>query len=145
MSANNDVIQGIETAWNAGSLSSAVPGGLHPLPIPRPRPTSPYATIQVRKDGRENLLTSNGSYIDYRRVKITLYGVGQTALGGVVSSVLAAIWKTAAGWIPLTIPNADWLRTEYVSDDIEIEKPVQGEDVRSTPMEFIVWSQRNQG
>jgi hypothetical protein len=149
MSANNDVAQAIQATWSAANLSAAngpVPGGLIQLPIPRGAvQVKPYATLEVKKDGKPNQFQSDGQYWDYRRVKIVLYGIGQTAIGGVVSQVLAALWKTAAAWIPLVIPNASWLRTEYVSDDINLEEPVAGDDIRSAPLEFIVWSQRKTG
>jgi hypothetical protein len=145
MSATNDVTQAIEAAWTAGNLASSVPGGLHAVPLATKRPLSPYATLEVTKDARANLWTTGAAYIDYRRVKVILYGVGQTALGTVVSKVLLAIWKNGANYIALAIPNATWMRTEYLSDDIKLEEPVAGDDVRSGPMEFCIWSQRTAG
>lgn len=144
MSSNADVSVAILAAWNGADLNTAVPGGLHTIPLTS-RPTKPYATLEVSKDPKPNQFQSDGQYWDFRRVKIVLYGVGHAALGAIVSQVLAGLWKNGNQWITLSIPNAvGWLRTEYLSDEIKIEDPVQGEDVRSGPMEFLVWSQRNQ-
>lgn len=113
-------------------------------PRARPEQLVPYAILTVKTDRKPDF-QSDGQYWDYRRVRIVLYGVGYAALGAIVSQILAGIWKSTTAWIALNIPNASWLRTEYLSDDVTLEEPVQGQDVRSTPMEFIVWSQRSQG
>lgn len=163
MSANSDVEQAILTAWQTAGLNGAqspdsvaggpgtgpVTGGIARLPRPRDnpgptkRPPMPYATLEVKKDPKPNEFSSNGTCIDYRRVTITIYGVGEAAVGAVVESVLEGLYLTTArSWISLTIPNAAWMRTEYVSSDTDISQPVAGQDVRMFPMEFTVWSHR---
>jgi hypothetical protein len=161
MSASTDVEQALLAAWKTAGLNGAsapagspgggpgtgpITGGIYTDRNPRPRPAVPYATLTVRKDGRTNEWQSDGQYIDYRRAKVVIYGVGKTALGGIVSQVLAGLWKKADGtWIPLVIPNAvGWLRTELVSDDIDLDGIVAGDDVRSAPLELVIWSQRKQ-
>lgn len=145
MSANNDVGQAILAAWNGANLDTVVAGGIKADKRPSPRPTEPYATLEVRKDARPNEYSSNGSFIDYRRVKITLYGIGKTAIGAVVSQIRQAIEGTQGNLKKLNVANATWMRTEPIGDDLNLSQAVQGEDVRECPLEWIVWTHRNNG
>lgn len=143
-----ETVAAIKTKWEAtAALVAAVPGGLLEPPVPegdnveQRRPRMPYATVTSEPDGG---LLSSGGEIDYRRVKIAVYGNTKAEVNAAGAIVDATFSEQE-----LDIENADWMRTEPPQQmrggKLERgEKINEGETWRAT-FEYRVWTSRPQG
>lgn len=143
-----ETVAAIKAKWDATPpLVTAFPGGLLEPPIPegdnveQRRPKMPFATVTSEPDG--NVL-SHGGEIDYRRVKIAVYGTTKAAVKTAGALVDATFSEQS-----LDIENADWMRTEPPQQmrggKLERgEKENGGETWRAT-FEYRVWTSRPKG
>lgn len=145
MSASTDVRKAWFARWNASTeIAGAVPGGLV-ADRQTARPSGPYATFKVEL-ARGPDYVSGGEYWDYRRVTVSLYGVGLESVGATVT-LLRSIFDSPA---PLSFDGAPnvvaHLRTEFVSDSESLEdQPRQGDDIRTGEIVWNVWTHRRGG
>lgn len=143
-----ETLAAVKVKWDATqALALAMPGGLLEPPVPegdnveQRRPDMPYATATCEPDGKPNDLSAGGWEIDYRRVKIAVYGTTKATVKAAGLLIDAAFSE-----LSLTIDNADWMRTEPVpgmrGGKLERgEKNNEGETWRAT-FEYRVWTSR---
>lgn len=141
-----ETLVGVKTKWDAAGLGELVTGGLLEVNfverdnVEERRPPMPYATVACGPDGKPNEI-SHAAEIDYRRVRITLYG---TVKADVASTGL--LIDAAFSEQEMSIANADWMRTEPVPGQrggkLERgEKVNEGETWRAI-FEWRVWTSR---
>lgn len=144
MSADVDVSEAILAKWeeNHSTLTDLVPGGLHADTLPSPQPASPYAQLRIKQGPKPNEYQSNGEYIDYRDVRITIYGVGKEELGTIISAVRDVFDRK-----PLTVPNVvAHMYTQPLPDELlPTGKFRDGQEIYKATCRWSVWTHRSQG
>lgn len=153
MSADTDVAAAWVSRWkSSAALDVAVPGGITSDRLTEGRPLAslperltPYAELQVTK-GKDPEYVSSGDFIDYRKVTVTIFGVGKESLGGVVSAARHVFDSPA----PLDFSHAPavtgHMRTQPLGDtEAPDENRKQGEDLRKAVLEWVVWTHRSAG
>jgi hypothetical protein len=122
------------------AVMAAVIGGFQEPPLPEPRPQAPYGSLVV-SNGQKNLISSGGREIDYRLVKVTIYGHDKAAVAAAGSLVNECLAEQ-----PLTIENADWMRTEPAPslEGGQIERADRTQDgvAWRARLEYVVWTSR---
>lgn len=129
-------------AWNAVTqLASAVPGGLLKDRLATPT-ARPYARMSVKQGPEKNKYSSGYRYIDYREVKIDIYGIGDVAIGQIVPAVQKVLDDPLT---PLQFfnPLCSFMRCEPLDVTFAQEGEIKsGEDYRAARMRWCVWTDR---
>ena len=122
-------------------IKTILPGGCCEPPIPEPRPEAPYASLASSKDSRPNLLSSGDCEIDYRRVKVTVFGNDKAQVARAGLAIDATLAEKE-----LAIENADHMRTEPAPElrggTIERADPTQDGVAWKARLEYVVWTSR---
>jgi hypothetical protein len=122
-------------------IKTLLPGGLLEPPIVTKIEQQPHASLVVMKDQRGNLLSSGNNEIDYRRVKVTVFGTDKAAVARAGAAIDAALSEQE-----LTIENADWMRTEPVPElrGGVLERAAKTQDGVhwQARLEYRVWTSR---
>ncbi len=130
--AKVDAIVGIKTL---------LPGGLQEPPIMEKPAEQPYGSLASSKDSRANLLSAGGKEIDYRRVKVMIYGNDKVKVGMAGLAIDSALSEQE-----LSIENADWMRTEpdpsLRGGVIERADQTQDGVTWRARLEYVVWTSR---
>jgi len=141
-----ETLVAVKAKWDAAGLSEVVIGGLLEVDfverdnVEERRPKLPYATVACGPDGKPNEISFGGE-IDYRRVRIVLYGDAKATVASAGLLIDAAFSEQS-----LDIANADWMRTEPVPGQrggkLERgDKVNEGETWRAI-FEYRVWTSR---
>jgi hypothetical protein len=125
--------------WNADTaLVSLVPGGLHKDKLVAPA-AIPYAEIQS-KSQKQPLFCGGGRIIDYREITLTVWGIGDVNVGGIVPVVIALLRQPLC----FTNPRAKWLRNEELDVTCtESDETKSGQEYRAAVFRFSVWTDRD--
>jgi hypothetical protein len=141
---DNETQAAVFSKWNeAPTITEVVVGGLHESPVNvdgNERPQEPYATLEVKPDGRSNQVSAGGGEIDFRRARITIYGAVQATVATAMKLVNAAFDEK-----PLTIENAEWMRTEAIPEShgrLEKADKANAQSLWKGTLEYRVWSSR---
>lgn len=136
-----DVAKAIKAKWDASATITAnIPGGLHEGPLDAPQDNRPYASLEVKQGPRPNEYGSEGDWLDYEEVTITVYGIGFREVGNAVGAAKGQLEVSGGA---LTIPNAVFLRLEVLAgwSNVKDDKKA-GQDYRKAIMRYCVWSYR---
>jgi hypothetical protein len=136
---DSDTIQGFITKWNATtSLTTPISGGIYSGRA-HSDPVMPYAKIKSQK-AKEMEPDSCGSYIDYRKVTIEVYQVGEVTTGDLLKTIMETFNSTS---LTLTIPNSSFRQCWLIEDTLEQDpKTKDGDDVWIGRAIFEVMSTR---
>lgn len=144
---DQEAAQAILAAWNASAtLASLIPGGLHKDRLVAPSAV-PYARLSVKQGDKRNVFCGGNRYIDYREVKIELYGVGDIAIGTIVPAVQTVL-DDPPGGLTFTDKRVNFMRCEpldvtctEVADNEQIKS---GQEYRAATFRWCVWTDRLQ-
>jgi hypothetical protein len=146
--ADADVLRGMEARWNASTLAVKVPGfwaGRVPAQdASGTRRKMPYATARSEKAKDPQYFTYVGdgtdTYIDFRRVTLEIYSVGESDTGALIEQAKAVFDRKV-----FPIPNIVYLVSclsmgePHLTQDPTAKK---GEDVWIGCCEFEVTTSR---
>lgn len=134
-----DVAKAVIDFWNAtAAITTAVPNGLHEGPLESPADERPYATLNVKQGPKQNDYGSQGDWLDYEEVTITVYGIGLKTVGDAVGVVKAQL-ETGT----LTIANATFMRLECLPGwTNEPDAKKSGQNYRKATLRYCVWNYR---
>ena len=141
-----ETLVAVKAKWDAAGLPEVVTGGLLEVDFverdntEERRPRFMYATVACGPDGKPNEI-SHGGEIDYRRVRLVLYGDVKATVASTGLLIDAAFSEQS-----LDVANADWMRTEPVPGQrggkVErADKANEGEVWRAI-FEWRVWTSR---
>jgi hypothetical protein len=126
-------------AWAAiAGISTLVPGGLHEGPLTQP-PALPYASYTIKQGPRPPEFSTNGDWINYSEIGITVWGVGATAvatvMGGIASGLASSTFNPA---------NADVMRFERLAGDTNEAEDIErkGDQIRKCTLHYCLWTHR---
>jgi hypothetical protein len=141
---DNETQAAVLAKWNATTaIGEVVVGGLHEAPVnvnDNGRPQEPYGTFEVKPDGRTNQVSAGGAFIDFRRVRLTVYGSVQATVATAMKLVNAAFDEKS-----LTIENAEWMRTEAIPENhgrLEKADKANAQSLWKGTLEYRVWTSR---
>lgn len=124
-------------------ITDLIVGGLKEEPINidgNLRPQYLYAGFDVLPDGKTNQVSAGGGEIDFRRLKLSIYGVVQETVANAMRAVNAAFDEQS-----LDIENAEWMRTESIPENhgrLEKADKANADSFWKGILEFRVWSSR---
>ena len=150
MSADHDAATAFQKRWNDAQLPETVKGGLVRDQAARDRGTSPddrpYAVFSVEQGPHPNEYSTGGEWIDYRKIALKIFGVGEDSVSQALSTVRQGIedrsffpWPLAGG----TFMRLEPLPGEKISVDPAGSR--EGEDYRVAEMAWCLWSERTKG
>lgn len=149
MSADTDVSRAWLARWNGASpealaVQDLVKGGVAAGRLPAPG-ASPYAELSTETHKPPQFVTG-GAHVDYRKVTVTLFGVGREAVGRVVSALRALFDSPAALDFGFSAAVVAHLRTEPLGEtDAVDDRQKSGDDVRKVTVPWVVWTHRSRG
>jgi len=124
-------------------ITDLVVGGLREEPINidgNLRPQDLYAGFDVLPDGRTNQVSAGGGFIDFRRLKLMIYGKVQDDVANAMLAVDIAFDEQS-----LVIENAEWMRTEAIPENhgrIEKADKANADSFWKGTLEYRIWSSR---
>jgi hypothetical protein len=140
---DQETAQAISVAWAAASMTSLVPGGLHKDRLVAPTAT-PYARLSVKQGDKKNVFCSGHRYIDYREVKIEIWGIGDIATGTIVPAVQAFLDDPNAPLV-FSNPSVHFMRCEPLDVTCtEVDEIKAGQEYRAAVFRWCVWTDRLQ-
>jgi hypothetical protein len=137
---DQETAEAMVSLWLATpALVGLVHGGIHKdrLVIPSARP---YARIQVKQGPKPNGFSTGLRYLDYREATITVWGIGDVAVGSIVPTIIQTFDNKV-----LTFTNAaiGFVRCEPLGATVAQEKEVRsGQDYRAATCRWCVWTDR---
>lgn len=149
MSADTDVSRAWLARWNDGSAEAQAVRGLIPGGVAADRLTkreaSPYAELTTSTH-RPPEYSSGGTYIDYRKAVVTVWGVGREAVGEVVSALRALFDSPSPLDFGFSAAVVAHLRTQPLGEADQVdERQKAGDDVRRVEVPWVVWCHRRSG
>lgn len=134
-----EACQAVIAKWTGSSLPGVVPGGIHKDALTKPSGT-PYARIES-KQGKDPMFSTGGLYIDYREVTISIYGVGDIAIGTIIPAVQAILNDKTLVFVNSAV---SFMRCEplgvLVAQEAEIKS---GNEYRAAQFRYMIWTERS--
>ena len=128
MITDADVRAGARNAMIADSLDSVLTGGIFSGPGAGER-VPPYAQLSARPKRVQLYIpaTSGEVYVDFRRLMVAVWGVGQTAVSSLMKQVATSLCRH--NWQVTSLPIANCLPEDDGATLVPDPESREGEDV----------------